>query len=61
MSKIGSINLELEEHLSFMGIDHSVSELTDEEREAVKDNLKETIRTNSCETDCPHVAMLGLL
>lgn len=61
MSKIGSVVLDLEDLISEMGIQHSVTELTTDKREAVKDNLKETIRTNSCETDCPHVAMLGLL
>lgn len=61
MSKIGSVVLDLEDLISEMGIQHSVTELTTDKREAVKDNLKETIRMNSCETDCPHVAMLGLL
>ena len=61
MSKIGNINLELQELIEDMGITHSVSELTDEERTAVKSNLSETIRTNSCEVDCPHILMLGML
>lgn len=61
MSKIGNINLDLQELVDEMGIDNSVANLTNDEREAVKANLRETIRTNSCETDCPHVQMLGLL
>lgn len=61
MSKIGSVVMDLEELLGEMHIEHSVTELTDEEREAVKANLRETIRTNSCEATCPHQAMLGLV
>jgi hypothetical protein len=61
MSKIGTINLDLQELVDEMGIENSVGNLTTDEREAVKANLRETIRTNSCETDCPHVQMLGLL
>ena len=61
MSKIGNINLDLQELVDEMGIDNSVANLTNDEREAVKANLRETIRTNSCEADCPHQAMLGLL
>lgn len=61
MSKIGNIVLDLEDLASEMGIQNSVTELTSDEKEAMKANLRETIRTNSCETDCPHVQMLGLL
>lgn len=61
MSKIGTIALEIDELLGEMGIEHSVAELTDGEREAVRANLRETIRTNSCEATCPHQAMLGLV
>lgn len=61
MSKIGSVALDLQELIDEMGIEHSVSELTADEREAVKANLTETIRTNSCENSCPHRTMLGLL
>lgn len=61
MSKMSTINLDLQELVDEMGIDNSVGSLTTDEREAVKANLNETIRTNSCEADCPHVAMLGLL
>lgn len=60
MSKLGTANLELQELIEDMGLDPS-QPLSDEVREAVEDNLKETIRTNSCEADCPHRIMLGLL
>lgn len=60
MSKIGNINYYLQELIEDMGLDPS-QPLSDEEREAVKANLRETIRTNSCEADCPHNLMLGLL
>lgn len=60
MSKLGTANLELQELIEDMGLDYS-QPLSDEVREAVKANLLETIRTNSCEDDCPHRLMLGLL
>lgn len=61
MSKMSTINLDLSDLIDDMGIEHSVTDLTETEREAVKANLSETIRTNSCEADCPHVQMLGML
>lgn len=61
MSKLGTVIIELEEVIQSMGIDHSVSELSSDERDAVEANIKETIRTNSCEADCSHQYMLGLL
>lgn len=61
MSKIGTINLDLQELVDEMGIENSVAYLTADEREAVKNNLRDTIKTNSCEADCPHRTMLGLL
>lgn len=61
MSKIGTVALDLQELIDEMGIENSVTNLTNDEREAVKSNLSETIKTNSCEADCPHRLMLGLL
>lgn len=61
MSKISEINLLVTEIAENMGIENSPSNFTDDERAAVKANLAETIRTNSCESDCPHRAALGLL
>ena len=61
MSKIGSINLELTEFIENMGIEHTPDQLTDNERTAVKIELVNTIEKNSCESDCPHKLMLGLL
>lgn len=61
MSKIGNIVMDLQDLLGEMGIDNDVTNLTADEKEAVKANLRETIRTNSCEADCPHRAMLGLV
>lgn len=61
MSKIGSLNLELSEFIESMGIENTPDQLTDGERDAVKDELNNTIVANSCESDCPHRQMLGLL
>ena len=60
MSKIGNLNMELQDLIEEMGLD-ATQPLSEETREAVKANLRETIRTNSCEADCPHNLMLGLL
>jgi|JI7StandDraft_1071085.scaffolds.fasta_scaffold153659_3 hypothetical protein len=61
MSKIGNINLELTEFIEAMGIENTPDQLTDNERAAVKIELINTIEKNSCESDCPHKLMLGLL
>lgn len=61
MSKIGNLNMDLQDIIDEMGIDATPASLTEDEREAVKSNLNETIRTNSCEVNCPHKLMLGLL
>jgi len=44
-----------------MGIENTPDQLTDNERAAVKIELINTIEKNSCESDCPHKLMLGLL
>lgn len=61
MSKIGNIALELQELIDELGMNTEVTNLSKAEKQVLKDNLKETIRTNSCEADCPHRQMLGLL
>ena len=60
MSKIGDVNLQLQELIEDMGLD-ATQPLSDDVREAVKSSLNETIRTNSCEANCPHNLMIGLL
>lgn len=61
MSKIGNINLELTELAESMGIENTPANFTEDEKRAVRANLNETIRTNSCEVDCPHRQMLSML
>ena len=61
MSKIGNIALDLQDLIDELGMNTEVTNLSKVEKKVLKDNLNETIRTNSCEADCPHVQMLGLL
>lgn len=61
MSKIGNVNLMITEIAEDLGIENDPSNFTDNERAEVKAELNNTIVANSCESDCPHRQMLGLL
>lgn len=61
MSKIGQVNLYLTSVAEELGIYSQPSEFTDEEKQAVKAELKSIIERNSCEADCPHRAALNLV
>ena len=61
MSKIGNVNLMITEIAEDLGIENDPANFTDAERAAVKAELETIISTNSCESDCPHRAALGLL
>ena len=61
MSKIGSLNLEITEIAEDLGIENDPANFTEAEKQAVKSELETIISTNSCESDCPHRAALGLL